>query len=191
MIFIDNKYTRVYYQIVNRAINRIAVNGYTESHHIIPKSCGGSNRKDNLVSLTAREHYICHRLLVKMVEGTAKSKMVYALYCMVTVVNTHQQRYLPSSRLVESIKAAWRDSIKGRVAHNKGKPMSDEQKEKLRQANLGKTYTRSPEYLAKQSLAQTGISRNTKGRPSGRKGIPMSAEQKEKIRQTLLQRFAQ
>ena len=36
---------------------------YYESHHIIPKWMGGSNKKENLVLLTAREHYICHYLL--------------------------------------------------------------------------------------------------------------------------------
>jgi hypothetical protein len=50
MIFIDNKYTRWYYNIVNNAKSRIPT-GYTEKHHIIPKSCGGSNFKDNLAKL--------------------------------------------------------------------------------------------------------------------------------------------
>lgn len=40
---------------------------YCELHHIIPKSINNSlkNDKTNLVYLTAREHYICHRLLEK------------------------------------------------------------------------------------------------------------------------------
>ena len=33
--------------------------GYYEKHHIQPKSLGGSNKKENLVRLTAREHFIC------------------------------------------------------------------------------------------------------------------------------------
>ena len=39
---------------------------YYESHHIIPKSMGGSNDPDNLVLLTAREHFIAHWLLWKI-----------------------------------------------------------------------------------------------------------------------------
>ena len=36
-----------------------------ETHHIIPRSIGGTDDDDNLVHLTHREHYICHYLLQK------------------------------------------------------------------------------------------------------------------------------
>jgi hypothetical protein len=78
MIFINNKYTRWYYSIINRVETR-NISGYLEKHHIIPKSFGGSNKKSNLVKLTVREHYICHLLLTKMVTGKYRAKMVYAL----------------------------------------------------------------------------------------------------------------
>lgn len=39
---------------------------YTEEHHIIPKSMGGTDEKINLVLLTAKEHFIAHLLLVKI-----------------------------------------------------------------------------------------------------------------------------
>jgi 5-methylcytosine-specific restriction endonuclease McrA len=60
MLFIDNKYTNWYNSIIDSARNRI-LEGYSENHHIIPKSLGGSNDKSNIVALTAREHFICHR----------------------------------------------------------------------------------------------------------------------------------
>jgi hypothetical protein len=67
MLFTDNKYTRLYYRIVEqRKANRST--DPTERHHIIPKSLGGSDDPDNLVALTLREHFICHLLLTKMVE---------------------------------------------------------------------------------------------------------------------------
>ncbi len=190
MLFIDNKYTRWYYSIITNAQTRsLPLDVYTEKHHVIPKSLGGNNLKSNLVALTAKEHFICHLLLPKMLTGDNKSKMVYALYCITHVRNKGQTtRHIPTSRLFNKIKEDWKLSIKGRVAHNKGKPMSSDQKEKLRLANVGKTYTRSSEYLQKQSLAQTGKSKG-KGRVSNRKGITMSDEQKEKIRNTLLKRY--
>jgi len=40
-----------------------------ERHHIIPKSLGGSNDKNNLVELTAREHCLVHLLLAKIHKG--------------------------------------------------------------------------------------------------------------------------
>ena len=44
-------------------LTRDLSNFYTEKHHIIPTSLGGSNCKTNLVRLTYREHYIAHIML--------------------------------------------------------------------------------------------------------------------------------
>lgn len=57
--FLINKYTKWYFNIIESA-QRQEMDGYTEKHHIIPKSLGGSNDKTNIVKLTAREHFICH-----------------------------------------------------------------------------------------------------------------------------------
>lgn len=92
MIFINNKYTRWYYSIIDRATTR-SVSGYTEKHHIIPKSLGGSNKTSNLASLTAREHFICHMLLTKMVSGKHRQKMVHAWWAMSTLKKDCQERY--------------------------------------------------------------------------------------------------
>ena len=40
--------------------------GYTENHHILPRSMGGSDDESNLVKLTGREHWIAHLLLWKI-----------------------------------------------------------------------------------------------------------------------------
>lgn len=58
-------YHQHYEKLITRARNRI-LEGYTENHHIIPKCQGGSDHPENLVRLTAREHYIAHQLLAKM-----------------------------------------------------------------------------------------------------------------------------
>lgn len=41
---------------------------YTELHHVLPKSLGGSDAPANMVRLTGREHYVAHKLLSKAVE---------------------------------------------------------------------------------------------------------------------------
>lgn len=64
--FLKNKYTKWYVNIISAAQSR-DITGYTEKHHIIPKSLGGSNKKENLVKLTAREHFVCHCILVNIV----------------------------------------------------------------------------------------------------------------------------
>jgi hypothetical protein len=54
-----------YYRLIENAKTRILTD-YKESQHIIPKCMGGSDDKDNLVELTAREHFIAHLLLLKI-----------------------------------------------------------------------------------------------------------------------------
>jgi len=76
-MFKQNKYSQIYYSIIERAKSRSTV-GYTERHHILPRSMGGTDDKSNLVELTAREHYICHLLLPKMTTGEHHYKMIYA-----------------------------------------------------------------------------------------------------------------
>jgi len=75
--FLLNKYTKWYYSIINNRLSSLA-EGYTERHHIIPKSLGGTNDDTNLVALTAREHYLCHLLLLRMTTGTDHTKMLRA-----------------------------------------------------------------------------------------------------------------
>ena len=112
MIFIDNKYTKWYNAIVDRAKKRVT-SGYTEKHHIIPKSLRGSNESFNLVKLTAREHFVCHLLLVRMVNGTYKRKMSYALWLMCNLKNHLQpERYIPNSTTYENVR---KDSFSGGV----------------------------------------------------------------------------
>lgn len=64
-------YYKHYYLLINKARERV-LEGYGENHHIIPRCFGGSNEKENLVKLTAREHFIAHLLLYKM--QTSKRK---------------------------------------------------------------------------------------------------------------------
>jgi len=86
-MFKDNKYKRWYFDIVAKAqaSNRKKKAGkYFERHHIIPKSFGGDNSKENLVLLTAREHFICHWLLTKFSNKNLLRKAQKAFGAMVT-----------------------------------------------------------------------------------------------------------
>lgn len=58
-------YEKIYRCLIERARNR-DLEGYYETHHIIPRCLGGDNSKKNLVKLTPEEHYVAHQLLVKM-----------------------------------------------------------------------------------------------------------------------------
>ena len=78
---LDNKYTKWYFNIIESAIsrgwNKKTSPVYVENHHIVPKSIIKNN---DIVALTAREHFICHLLLTKMLVGKNKDKMVFALW---------------------------------------------------------------------------------------------------------------
>jgi hypothetical protein len=39
---------------------------YFENHHILAKCVGGSDEPENLVLLTAREHFLCHWILARI-----------------------------------------------------------------------------------------------------------------------------
>jgi hypothetical protein len=102
-MFKENKYTNLYNKLIERSVERNwkKASG-RERHHIIPQSLGGSNDKSNLTYLSAREHFICHWLLIKMTEGDSRSKMLYALMGMRAMSENHQ-RYSSSvtSRVYE------------------------------------------------------------------------------------------
>ena len=66
---------------------------------------GGDDSSYNVVQLTAREHFICHRLLVKMTEGRDRYKMVFALNLMMTPTKKLGSfRYYPCGRVYGQLK---------------------------------------------------------------------------------------
>lgn len=117
---------------------------YVEKHHIIPLSLGGTNKRENLAILTAREHFICHTLLPKMVESSAdKRKMCYALHRMAFSKTQLHERYIPASKRFEQIRSIISQGLKGRT-------MSEASKQKLRNRIV------SDETKLKQSIALKG-----------------------------------
>lgn len=146
---LTNKYAGWYFAIVNQAAAR-TLDGYAENHHIIPKSMGGSDSADNIARLTAREHFICHRLLVKMTEGKDKGRMISALHYMIYGQAKWHDRYAKlSSRSFELIRidVSKRASELGRL--RRGVPLSP-------QACANIKASRTPEVRAKISAAQKG-----------------------------------
>lgn len=152
-MYLDNKYTKWYNSIISKAQTR-ALDSYTEKHHIIPRSLGGTNLTDNLVKLTGREHFICHWLLMKMVTGLAREKMVYAFRMMRVTSKDHSgNRY--ETKLTSRIFARYREehfeihskNMKGRVSSTKGMkfgPQSIELRQRNSQSNMGKNLGKEP-----------------------------------------------
>ena len=186
MLFITNKYTAWYNNIINQAkIRSLSADVYTERHHIIPKSLGGNNKKDNLVYLSAREHFVCHWLLTKMTVGENKVKMVHAAWTM-TRLSKNQQRYTINSRMYESLKlqkslsmTGKNNPMYGKLPWHAGKTLSEETKQKMSNRSIGEN---NPFY-GKQHSEETKqkMSDAKKGRIPWNKGITHSDETKAKM----------
>jgi hypothetical protein len=119
-------YQRIYDAIIERAklrgLNKKLLDGYFERHHIIPKCMNGTNNKDNLVLLTAREHYLCHWLLWKA--NKENYKLFYAYHIMTTV-----KSFKLSSKQFEIIKYVQRNVMS---VLKKGKKFSATHKENIK-----------------------------------------------------------
>src|SRR6185312_1295898 len=79
---LNSKYRLWYDGLIDRAKAREIPQCYTEIHHIVPRSLGGTDTSENLVRLTYREHFIAHWLLTKFHSGLALRKMQRALLAM-------------------------------------------------------------------------------------------------------------
>lgn len=99
------KYLTWYENLVAKAKARPFLDGYVERHHVIPVCFGGNNKAENIITLTAREHYIAHLLLWKMsMDKKSHNKMTMALHVMVNGSGHKKQdrSYLVPSRIYEA-----------------------------------------------------------------------------------------
>lgn len=157
MIFIDNKYTSTYYRIIERSKNR-NIFGYTEKHHIIPKSLGGTNSKTNIVVLTAREHYLCHLLLTKMTTGKNRIRMIHAAVAFTSWASKRHERTIKiNSRIFQTLKELRQQVLMEEMAKPENKKKSSDGAKKLWANNAYKKEAsskrkelwRNPDYLDK------------------------------------------
>lgn len=118
-------------------INPIYV--YYENHHILPRCLNGGEEKENKVLLTAKEHFVCHKLLTYIYPGNYK--IIYGYYRM---IHSRNGNYIKSSRdyvylkeLISNtpIPKEIRDKISNKL---QGIIRSNEFKEKQRQSHKGK-----------------------------------------------------
>lgn len=124
-------YEKLYNEIIENAIklNRKRNEGiYLEEHHILPRCKEGTNDKNNLVMLTAREHFLCHKLLHKMFPTDSK---LYFAYRAMAAFDTTGNRGI-SSREFEYTKKLFAKFIS---EINTGRVFTEEHLQKLRDNN--------------------------------------------------------
>lgn len=150
-----------HYDTLNeRARNRV-LEGYTERHHVVPRCMGGSDNANNIVRLTAEEHYVAHQLLVKIYPEN--NKLIYAANMMsVGRINNRKYGWLKKKHakvVSENMKARYaagfenpsrRPEVRKKISEAakaraqagpsplKGRILSKEMREKLSKASKGK-----------------------------------------------------
>lgn len=150
--FNASKYSKWYFNIINNAKTRNwkkTDDLYFEVHHILPKSIGGDCIKENTVNLSAREHFICHLLLIKMcVDVQFSIKMKWALHKLTfgknSKYNNHQYELVRKihSKNMKQLMSGDKNPFKGKThtkEHNEkisksliGKPKPESMREKLK-----------------------------------------------------------
>lgn len=191
-------YEKIYFNIIENSRRKERSKNdsvYYEKHHIVPLSLGGSNDKNNLVLLTAKEHFLCHLLLTKIYKHKDKKsyiKMVRAFVIMSTTENKSQKgKRILNSKSYEKLKLfiyGPNGILTGENSTFFGKTHSENTKNKIRERqtknnsmkgkkpwNYGLT-TETSEILAKAGVK---TSKSKKG------NSPVSEETKMKISKKL------
>lgn len=184
-MFLDNKYTRWYFSIVENAKsqNRIQYKRqhklyttYYETHHIIPKCMGGLDTTDNTVVLLAKEHYILHLLLCRMTTGNIKHKMINALIRMQYSKSDKQERYNSRSfSLIRKLIAEKNSEA------TKGVPKSKQMRERVSKTKTGMKFSDSH----RANISKSVIARNLTGERNPFYGKKHTPEIKEIMIQNL------
>jgi hypothetical protein len=180
-------YKKIYNQIVKKAKseNRCKNNGtYYELHHIKPKCLGGKDNKQNLVLLTAKEHFLCHKLLVKI--NPKEKSLIFALWMMSNGSNILRNKYLNiSSREYEYSRNLYSESRKGFTYSDESKnKMSESQKDKIGDKNsfYGRKHSEESKKKMSERAKKRIVSEETKKKMSEvRTGKKRTEEQKKKF----------
>ena len=100
------EYSKIYDKIIargkERGYDKRKLDGYYEMHHIIPKCLGGGNAKDNLVLLTAKEHFVCHLLLERIYPNDKGLKL--AAYRLIYGNKEFREGLKVTSKTIENVK---------------------------------------------------------------------------------------
>ena len=168
-------YQKIYNNLINRATRRIS-EGYVEKHHIVPRCLGGTDAKENIVSLYPEEHYLAHLLLCKVNKGN--SKLLYAAMNMTSgsMINNGKR----NNKAYGWLRRQYAESMSGN--NNPARRIPNLQKEAAKK-RVGQK--RSEETKARMSAAQKGrtFTEETKQKMSiaAKNKPPISLETREKL----------
>lgn len=151
------KWKQIYDAIIERARSRSIVTG--EKHHILPRCMGGTDEVENIVLLTAREHFLCHKLLLRFADQQHLLKLQHAFSYMALTKDairpslrvTSRDYALARSVLLLPRSAEWRANISKAL---KGKPQASSTVAKMKATLTGRVL--SKEHCENIAKASTG-----------------------------------
>lgn len=108
-------YEKIYKSLIDKRRNN-KPKEYSEKHHIVPRCLGGTDDSENLIYLTAREHYLAHYMLCKIYP--TNRKLWHAFGGMSWWKSKHQERYIPS-RIYSKLKEEYSKSCSENQSGNK------------------------------------------------------------------------
>lgn len=103
MVLTIMNYQKIHDQIIERAKSR-KLEGYKERHHIVPRCMGGTDDSENLVDLTAREHFIIHKLLCMIYPDNNKLFFAYRMMAVMKNSYDNERTYIVGAREFERIR---------------------------------------------------------------------------------------
>jgi hypothetical protein len=179
-------YKRIHDKIIERAKTRILI-GYAENHHIIPKCLGGDNKKSNLIKLTAREHFLVHKLLCEIYPDNTSLLRAYWLMSNKLESSVQNRRYKVGNREYERLRIEFGETqskeydgkFDGKNNPFYGKTHSDETIQKLRDKLV------SEETRKKMSISAKKRGSNNKGHVKTKETIRKLRENSPNSKQIL------
>lgn len=135
---------------------------YFENHHILPKCLNGTDNPNNLVLLTAKEHYVCHKLLTFIFPN---NKIYHAFHLMTTSgknLKYSSNDYLYAKELKSLAMINNNPSKNTKVAKkiglgNKGKKVSEEAKKKMSLSKKGHSVSKNTILKINKTKKERGI----------------------------------
>ena len=131
---------------------------------------GGDDDVENIVSLSAKEHFIAHRLLAKIYPN---SGMVHAIWKMACI-----NKKIISSRLYEYLRKEHARRVSENIESNKkkGRPGVEQSISHIK-SRVNSRKLNNPNWFTEETRQK--ISNALKGKPSKRKGVGFTEEQLE------------
>lgn len=162
---------------------------YVEKHHIVPICLGGDDKSDNMICLTGREHYVAHKILLKVVESKhgRQSREFHKVANAVFRMAFDKRGRKVSSRDYEIVRRIKSEQMKCQIPWNKGKKgvYSEETKSRMRKNHADVKGQNNPMYGRRGKLhPKTGkhISESAKERiGAAHRGKKISLETRRKI----------